>query len=267
MGSLPSRRLRSPIQTDTVNSHQPAQRAMNKYAAVALYNFPSGGLMETIIRRGEQLNVLSEDGNWWKVISLASGNECYMPSNYVAKVFHRWLYEGISREKAEELLLLACNQGGSFLIRKSQTRKGCYSLSIRRTQTPSWDAVKHYRIHRLENGWVFISPRLTFSSLQHLVDYYSEVEDGLCCLLKAPCFLEGSRSTPVQNLPEPLVIKTPALNWKDLDSSVLFKDDKAVDEESPVSLGLREAVSSYMYMTEGLGFGGTADKGNRWRTC
>ena len=36
----------------------------------------------------------------------------------------RWLYEGLSREKAEELLLLPGNHGGAFLIRESQTRRG-----------------------------------------------------------------------------------------------------------------------------------------------
>lgn len=41
-----------------------------------------------------------------------------------ACLFFRWLYEGISREKAEELLMLPPNRKGSFLIRKSQMMKG-----------------------------------------------------------------------------------------------------------------------------------------------
>ncbi|KAM6053751.1 src-like-adapter 2 isoform 3-T4 [Chlamydotis macqueenii] len=85
----------------------------------------------------------------------------------------RWLYEGISRQKAEELLLRPGNRSGSFLIRESQTRQGCYSLSVRRGERASWDSVTHYRIQRLENGWLYISPRLTFPSLHDLVDHYS----------------------------------------------------------------------------------------------
>ncbi|KAM6053406.1 src-like-adapter 2 isoform 2-T3 [Theristicus caerulescens] len=85
----------------------------------------------------------------------------------------RWLYEGVSRQKAEELLLRPGNRSGSFLIRESQTRRGCYSLSVRRSERASWDSVTHYRIHRLENGWLYISPRLTFPSLHDLVDHYS----------------------------------------------------------------------------------------------
>lgn len=49
---------------------------------------------------------------------------CQMHSSQGPVIFYRWLYEGISREKAEELLFLPYNYSGSFLIRESQTRKG-----------------------------------------------------------------------------------------------------------------------------------------------
>lgn len=41
-----------------------------------------------------------------------------------ARALCRWLYEGVSRQKAEELLLRPGNHSGSFLIRESQTRRG-----------------------------------------------------------------------------------------------------------------------------------------------
>ena len=41
-----------------------------------------------------------------------------------ARCLCRWLYEGVSRQKAEELLLRPGNHSGSFLIRESQTRRG-----------------------------------------------------------------------------------------------------------------------------------------------
>ncbi|XP_025070447.1 src-like-adapter 2 [Alligator sinensis] len=256
MGSLPSRSKQIVVQpspSTPMQSPVPIQEGQNSYVAVALCNFPSGEGTETVLRMGEWLNVLSEDGEWWKVVSLASGQECYVPSSYVAKVWHRWLYEGISREKAEELLFLPYNHSGSFLIRESQTRKGFYSLSVRRTNHSSWDSVKHYRINRLENGWLYISPCLTFPSLQDLVDYYSEIEGGLCCLLKEPCYIQGASSAPLQNLPPPVIIKKPALDWKELDSSMLLTEaPPAGEEDSPLSLGLREAISSYLFMTEEL---------------
>lgn len=36
----------------------------------------------------------------------------------------RWLFEGLGREKAEELLQLPDTKVGSFMIRESETKKG-----------------------------------------------------------------------------------------------------------------------------------------------
>ncbi|NXA53802.1 SLAP2 protein, partial [Nothocercus julius] len=225
--------------------------APSSFLALATCDFPCGGEATPVLRMGEQLRVLSQDGEWWLVASVVSGRQCHIPSSYVAKVWHRWLYEGISREKAEELLLRPGNRSGSFLIRESQTRKGCYSLSVRRAEHVSWDSVNHYRIQRLENGWLYISPRLTFPGLHDLVDYYSECGDGLCCLLKEPCQLEGGCQAPARALPPPVAIKKPALNWERVDSAALFSGAAALPEDdSPISLGLREAVSSYLLLTD-----------------
>ncbi|NXX52793.1 SLAP2 protein, partial [Scopus umbretta] len=224
--------------------------ASSGFLALALCDFPSGTGAAAILRMGEQLRVLSEDGEWWLVASEVSGKECHIPSSCVAKVKHRWLYEGISRQKAEELLLQPGNRSGSFLIRESQTRQaGCYSLSVRRSEHASWDSVTHYRIHRLENSWLYISPRLTFPSLHDLVDHYSEFGEGLCCPLREPCFMEGARVAPVPAMPT--VVKKPSLNWDKIDSSLLFSETTSTEEEdSPISLGLREAISSYLLLTE-----------------
>uniref|UniRef100_A0A8B9CR52 Src like adaptor 2 n=1 Tax=Anser brachyrhynchus TaxID=132585 RepID=A0A8B9CR52_9AVES len=217
--------------------------APNSFLALALCDFPSGTDVPTVLRMGEQVHVLAEDGEWWLVASKVSGKECLIPSSCVAKVWHRWLYEGISREKAEELLLQPGNHSGSFLIRQSQTRKGCYSLSVRRTELTSWDSVTHYRIHRLENGWLYISPRLTFSNLHDLVDHYTECGEGLCCALRQPCSMESVRAAPA--LAQPTVVKKP---------SVLLSEPVPPPEEeednSPISLGLREAISSYLLLTD-----------------
>ncbi|KAK2520578.1 Sla2 [Columba guinea] len=189
------------------------------------------------------------DGDWWLVASEVSGRECHIPSSCVAKVRHRWLYEGVSRQKAEELLLRPGNRSGSFLIRESQTRRGCYSLSVRRSERAAWDAVTHYRIHRLDNGWLYIAPRLTFPGLHDLVDHYSEFGEGLCCSLGEPCSTQGPRVAPVPAMPA--VVKKPSLNWDEIDSSLLFPGAASPpDEDSPISLGLREAISSYLLLTE-----------------
>ncbi|XP_020933553.1 src-like-adapter 2 isoform X3 [Sus scrofa] len=177
MGSQPSRgkTLPSPSLSPSVPDQgpEPVQAERSKPSAVALGSFPVGEQEELSLRLGEPLTIVSEDGDWWTVLSEVSGREYSIPSTHVAKVSHGWLYEGLSRDKAEELLLLPGNPGGAFLIRESQTRRGCYSLSVRLSRPASWDRIRHYRIHRLDNGWLYISPRLTFPSLQALVDHYS----------------------------------------------------------------------------------------------
>ncbi|NWX44697.1 SLAP2 protein, partial [Steatornis caripensis] len=223
--------------------------ARSSFLALALCDFPSGAGSAALVRMGEQLRILSEDGEWWLVVSEVSGKECHIPSSCVAKVRHRWLYEGISRQKAEELLLQPGNHSGSFLIRESQTRQGCYSLSVRHSERASWDSVTHYRIHRLENGWLYISPRLTFPSLHDLVDHYSEFGDGLCCSLREPCSMERARVAVVPALPT--VMKEPSLNWDKIDSSLLFSEATSpLEDSSPISLGLRDTLSSYLLLTE-----------------
>ncbi|XP_074776534.1 src-like-adapter 2 [Athene noctua] len=260
MGSLPSRK--KPLSAPPVaagTTSEPLTFPAAPSGALALCDFPSGPGAAAVLRMGEQLRILSEDGEWWLVASEVSGKECHVPSSCVAKVRHRWLYEGVSRQKAEELLLGPGNRSGSFLIRESQTRRGCYSLSVRRSERGSWDSVTHYRIHRLENGWLYISPRLTFPSLHALVDHYSDLGEGLCCLLREPCSTQGGKGAPGPALP--VVLNKPSLNWDKIDSSLLLSEATAAAEDSPISLGLREAVSSYLLLTEATPEQGHPKKG------
>ncbi|XP_077025642.1 src-like-adapter 2 [Tamandua tetradactyla] len=254
MGSLPSRgkALPSPSLSPSVPGQgpEPRQAGRGKASAVALGGFPGGEQAEPPLRLGEPLTIVSEDGDWWTVLSETSGREYCVPSVHVAKVSHGWLYEGLSREKAEELLLLPGNPGGAFLIRESQSRRGCYSLSVRLSRPASWDRIRHYRIQHLDNGWLYISPRFTFPSLQALVDHYSELADDICCLLKEPCALQQANPLPSKAIPLPVTVQRPPLNWKELDSSLLFSEASPTGEVSLLSEGLREALSSYISLTE-----------------
>ncbi|XP_042657226.1 src-like-adapter 2 isoform X3 [Tyto alba] len=352
MGSQPSRERplsAPPAVAKTLQPPLPPQAAPCSPLALALCDFPSGTGAATVLRMGEQLRILAEDGEWWLVVSKVSGKECHVPSSCVAKVRHRWLYEGVSRQKAEELLLQPGNRSGSFLIRESQTRQGflqllvkqrrekaqplkvkgplrdptgcpraqswgtgtahpgpmaawaprglrgwggpvpassleaetgtetqqlmlrahgtrpaatqgCYSLSVRHAERASWDAVTHYSIHALGNGWLYISPRLTFPSLHALVDHYSEFREGLRCLLREPCSMERVGVAPVPSVPA--VVKKP-LCWDKINSSLLSSEATSPPEDdSPISPGLREAIRSYRLLTETAGPGqGPAGKG------
>ncbi|NXS36529.1 SLAP2 protein, partial [Pomatostomus ruficeps] len=250
-GNLPGREKPLSIPGASADPSQPplpTQAVPGGFQALALCDFPSSTGVAPVLRLGEQLRILSEDGEWWLVASEVSGKQCHIPSSCVAKIRDRWLYEGVSRQKAEELLLRPGNHSGSFLIRESQTRQGCYSLSLRRGESAAWASVTHYRIQRLDNGWFYISPRLTFPSLHSLVDHYSEFSEGLCCCLGEPCATDGPRVAPAPMTPT--LGKKPSLHWDKIESSLLFSDATSPPEVSPISQGLREAISSYLIFSE-----------------
>ncbi|KAM9622100.1 tyrosine-protein kinase Blk isoform 4-T6 [Trichechus inunguis] len=140
--------------------------------------------------KGEKLQILKETGDWWLAKSLITGREGYVPSNFVARVetleVEKWFFRSIGRKDAERQLLAPINKVGSFLIRQSDTNKGAFSLSVKDVTTQG-EVIKHYKILMLDEGGYYISPRITFPSLQDLVQHYSKKGDGLCQRLTLPC--------------------------------------------------------------------------------
>ncbi|KAK1343027.1 hypothetical protein QTO34_015797 [Cnephaeus nilssonii] len=140
--------------------------------------------------KGEKLQILKESGDWWLAKSLITGREGYVPSNFVAQVetleVEKWFFRSISRKDAERQLLAPINKVGSFLIRESETNKGAFSLSVKDVTTQG-EVIKHYKIRSLDEGGYYVSPRITFPTLQALVQHYSKKGDGLCQKLTQPC--------------------------------------------------------------------------------
>ncbi|KAJ8378778.1 hypothetical protein AAFF_G00235950 [Aldrovandia affinis] len=140
--------------------------------------------------KGDKLEIIQENGNWWLAKSLVTGEEGYIPSTYVTRVdsmeTERWFFKNLSRRDTERLLLAPGNSAGSFLIRESETTKGAFSLSVRDSVPGEGDVVKHYKIRALDSGGYYISPSTSFPSLMELVQYYSKKADGLCRTLTAP---------------------------------------------------------------------------------
>ncbi|XP_028261941.1 src-like-adapter 2 [Parambassis ranga] len=249
MGTCPTR-CQSNL-TILENPPEPSSPDLQDTMIVSLSNYPSFENTELTICIGDRLSIISDDGDFLMVRSTTTGRQSYIPIDQTAKVTHRWMFTGIGRYKAEELLMHSNNQSGAFLIRKSETNRDCYSLSVlRRTHSSYLDSVKHYRIFPLHNGWVYISPGLTFPSLHHLVEHYSETADGLCCRLTMPCFIRGV-DNPREARPAPTTTRRPTINWKDISRSMIFRRKRTESDNSLVSEGLREAISSYLQMTEG----------------
>ncbi|KAJ8403152.1 hypothetical protein AAFF_G00360680 [Aldrovandia affinis] len=220
------------------NSFNPVLTGSDSDSLVVLRDYPSADISEPIFRTGERLRVLAEEGPWWKVCSVQTKTENYIPKDHVAKIFHGWLFEGVDRQKAEELLTLPGNKVGSFLIRESAQERGVYTLSVRHR------SVMHYRILRLPNNWYYISPRLTFQCLEELINHYYDSADGLCCILIAPCL---ALPTNPQNLTSqaPLVVMRRNRDRRNVDRT----KDNSGDANNPLSFGVRNSIASYLSLT------------------
>lgn len=148
-----------------------------------------------------------------------------------------WLFEGVERQKAEELLLLPGNRVGSFLVRESSRERGLYSLSVKHRM------VKHYRIFRLDNSWYYISPSLTFQCLEDMINHYSDAADGLCCVLTSPC-LSGMTQPSDPSAVAPPVVMRRNFDWKKVDRTQLVSTESCND--NMVSYGVRNSIAAYL---------------------
>ncbi|XP_037548805.1 src like adaptor 1a [Nematolebias whitei] len=223
---------RNKVNNENVDS---MPKSSDEDIVVVLEDYPSAEISEPIYRMGEKLQVTAQEAYWWKVRS--AGKENYIPNSHVAKVYHRWLFEGVGRQKAEELLLLPGNKVGSFLVRESTSERGLYSLSVRHRQ------IKHYRIFRLDNSWYYISPRLTFQCLEDMINHYSDSADGLCCTLTSPCLSEVMKTSEAAPGPPPVVMRR-IFDWRKVDRNQLVSTDNQSD--SVVSYGVRNSIAAYL---------------------
>ncbi|KAM4540178.1 src like adaptor 1a [Odontesthes bonariensis] len=203
---------------------------------VVLQDYPSAEISEPIYRMGQKLRVTAREAYWWRVRSVETGKENYIPNSHVARVYHGWLFEGVGRQKAEELLHLPGNRVGSFLVRESSTERGMYSLSVNHR------IIKHYRILRLDNSWYYISPSLTFQCLEDMINHYSDTADGICCMLTSPCLSCPEPSVP--STQPPSVVMRRNFDWKKVDRKQLVSTDSCGDNS--VSYGVRNSIAAYL---------------------
>nr|XP_034979541.1 tyrosine-protein kinase HCK isoform X2 [Zootoca vivipara] len=99
-----------------------------EFIVLALYDYEAIHKEDLNFQKGDHLKVLENSGEWWRAKALSTGQEGYIPSNYVARVnsleTEEWFFRGVSRKDAERQLLSPGNVIGSFMIRDSETTKG-----------------------------------------------------------------------------------------------------------------------------------------------
>ncbi|XP_026544253.1 tyrosine-protein kinase Srms [Notechis scutatus] len=154
-----------------------------------LYNYTAKNAEELSVTRGDKLYVLKEEGGY-VLARRFSGDRVvgYVPASYISKgseepASHQsWYINGITRNKANQLLLSPPNHHGSFLIRDSESNKGEYSLSVR-----NHGKVRHFRIYSNPAGSFYLEKAHVFLSLEELLAYYRANWKIIQCPLSQPC--------------------------------------------------------------------------------
>jgi fyn-related kinase len=159
---------------------------------VALFDYEARTDNDLSFKKYDLLQIHKKEGTWWLAEQVNPKEDekkkGYIPSEYVAKYksleSESWFFGQINRREAEQLLSTDVNKPGSFLVRISEGANP-YSLSMRDLN----DSIKHYRIRKTEDNdaLFYIARRITFKTLQDLVDYYSQNADGLWSQLLYPC--------------------------------------------------------------------------------
>uniref|UniRef100_A0A2K5YHU8 Tyrosine-protein kinase n=1 Tax=Mandrillus leucophaeus TaxID=9568 RepID=A0A2K5YHU8_MANLE len=139
---------------------------------IALHSYEPSHDGDLGFEKGEQLRILEQSGEWWKAQSLTTGQEGFIPFNFVAKANslepEPWFFKNLSRKDAERQLLAPGNTHGSFLIRESESTAGSFSLSVRDFDQNQGEVACH--IDSLHPSLVL-----------------ADASDGLCTRLSRPC--------------------------------------------------------------------------------
>uniref|UniRef100_A0A674P4Z0 Tyrosine-protein kinase n=1 Tax=Takifugu rubripes TaxID=31033 RepID=A0A674P4Z0_TAKRU len=93
-----------------------------------------------------------------------------------------FFYGEITREEAEDYLQQAGMVNGLYLLRQSRNNLGGFALSVSFS-----DRCYHYSIERRANETYAIPGGKTHRHPVDVIDYHSQVTDGLVSLLKRPC--------------------------------------------------------------------------------
>uniref|UniRef100_A0AC35TXK9 GRB2 n=1 Tax=Rhabditophanes sp. KR3021 TaxID=114890 RepID=A0AC35TXK9_9BILA len=137
--------------------------------ARAEYTFEASNPDELSFTKDDVLKILNkdEDPHWYK--AELNGQEGFVPSNYIALAPNPWFYARVSRQEAEEILLHSNNKDGAFLVRKSESNRGEFSISVK-----FQSCVQHFKVLRTHKGEYHLWDQ-KFKSINALINYHKTV--------------------------------------------------------------------------------------------
>ncbi|XP_063689939.1 tyrosine-protein kinase SRK2-like isoform X2 [Bolinopsis microptera] len=201
--------------------HQPppsASKAVpNHY--VALYDYETA-VDSLPFRKFDEFQIIDfTTTDWFLARKLTDNTEGFVPASYIAEFgslkTYPWYFEVLSRKDAGVMLNKSVD--GSYLVRPSETKPGCFSLSVKvpemskQTDDPNKkpNSIKHYIIrHSKENNTFFIRQQMPFKSIAELLEFFKSNKDQLGYQLT-------EAAKPLSSLPD-LVVKTWEIDPKDI---------------------------------------------------
>jgi hypothetical protein len=102
-----------------------------------------------------------------------------------------WYKGELNREQAEELLF--SKEIGVFIVRKSESVKNAWVLSVRVPRFINYSTIAHYLIEKSKNGYKLKNCTKYFTSLITLVTHCSMIRDNLPIMLNMDYYKPGEK--------------------------------------------------------------------------
>ncbi|KAF6280832.1 IL2 inducible T cell kinase [Rhinolophus ferrumequinum] len=161
---------------------------------IALYDYQPNDPQELTLQRNDEYYLLdSSEIHWWRVQD-RNGHEGYVPSSYLVEKSpnnletFEWYNRGISRDKAEKLLL-DTGKEGAFMVRDSRT-PGTYTVSVftKAIVSENNPCIKHYHIKETNDNpkRYYVAEKYVFESIPLLINYHQHNGGGLVTRLRYP---------------------------------------------------------------------------------
>ncbi|XP_071118944.1 tyrosine-protein kinase STK-like [Haliotis cracherodii] len=157
-----------------------------------MYDFDGSYDDDLPFKKGHRLRRVDAEvaSDWVVCLNLNSGETGYIPINYVklennSPESQVWWF-ACTRERGEKKLMKEGLTDGTFLVRPT-SETSSYTLSVRWHEGDGIPCVKHYKLRKSEDGQVYIGLRKMFLTVNVLIAYYQDNDDGLVCRLTNPC--------------------------------------------------------------------------------
>lgn len=131
--------------------------------------------MSPLAKSASDPNLLAADGEF------AAGNKHESVSKRNSHEDENWYMPGIPREFVTEML--EKSEEGSFFVRDSQSRPGCFALTMRVPREANPSGFGNFLIVKVKDGVMIHGFDKVLPDVTALVEHYSQHADGLPCKL------------------------------------------------------------------------------------